>query len=416
MAYYTKRKGYYELRATDGKDLNGKWIIRYRSFKPPEGLTEIQLKAVLEEECQKFQSELNKGSRVSGYSTFEETSKFWMETYGKERLAPKTYERYEDLLRRINTSPIGKMKIKDIDPQTLNWFYRELGKPGTNKLTGNSLSPKTIREHHNIISRILEAAWKWGALQENVARRADPPVVKHKEIDCLNEDEVAEVLRLLEEEPIQYRTMITMLIIYGCRRGELYGLEWKDIDFKNRVLHIKRSLQYVNHEIITKDPKTEKSRREVSMDGYSINLLQEYKKWQDMKRIEAGQFWNETDLLFTRPDGTPIHPDTLGDWWNKFQERHGFTHHTLHSLRHTSASLLIANDTDVATVSGRLGHANANTTLKIYTHQFKTRDAAAAAMMGNLVESALRVQNPEVTVIKKPTFTIIEGGLEEKYG
>lgn len=85
-------------------------------------------------------------------------------------------------------------------------------------------------------------------------------------------------------------------------------------------------------------------------------------------------------------------------------------------------SLLIANDTDVATVSGRLGHANANTTLKIYTHQFKTRDAAAA-MMGNLVESALRVQNPEVavnnpevTVIKKPTFTIIEGGLEEKYG
>lgn len=413
MAYYTKRNGYYELRVSDGKDLNGKMIIRYRSFRPPEGITQNQLNLMLEEQLEQFERDVKKENSINGYSTFKETAEFWMETYGKSRLAPKSFERYEQLLTRIYKSQIGEMKIKDIEPLTLNRFYRELGKPGTNKLTGKTLSPKTIREHHNVISRILEAAWKWGAVKENVARRADPPVVKHKEIDCLNEDEIADVLRCLEEEPIQYRTMITMLIIYGCRRGELCGLEWKDIDFKNHVVHIRRSSQYVNNQIITKDPKTEKSKREVSMDGYSANLMLEYKKWQNEQRLEAGDLWTETDRLFTKADGTPIHPDTIGDWWDKFQKRHGFTHHTLHSLRHTSASILIANDTDVATVAGRLGHANATTTLKIYTHQFKTKDASAAAMMGGLVESALGIQPPEPI---KPVFTVIAGGSDVKYG
>ena len=413
MAYYKKRKGYYELRAYDGKDLNGKPIMRYRTFRPPEGLTQNQLNVLLDEQLEEFERDLKKENRINGYCTFEETAKFWMETNGLNRLAPKTYERYGELLLRIFNSPIGKTKIMDLEPQSLNWFYRELAKPGANRKTGEGLSAKTIREHHNVISRILEAAWKWGAIKENVARRADPPSVRHKEIDCMNEDEVADVLRLLEDEPIQYRTMITLLIIYGCRKGELCGLEWKDIDFKKHVVHIRRSSQYVNKQIITKEPKTEKSKREVTMDGYSAALMQEYKQWQDEKRIEAGSLWTETDRLFTKADGTPIHPDTVGDWWDKFQKKHGLTHHSLHSLRHTSASILIANDTDVATVSGRLGHANATTTLKIYTHQFKTRDASAAAMMGNFVESALGIQPPEPI---QPVFTVIKGGLEAKYG
>ena len=89
--------------------------------------------------------------------------------------------------------------------------------------------------------------------------------------------------------------------------------------------------------------------------------------------------------LCTFPDCvTPIHPDTVGDWWDKFQKRNGLEHHTLHSLRHTNASLLISHDTDVATVSGRLGHSNPNTTLKVYSHMFRARDREAAQTLGNI--------------------------------
>ncbi len=96
------------------------------------------------------------------------------------------------------------------------------------------------------------------------------------------------------------------------------------------------------------------------------------------KIIEAGRIWQDYDRLFTKVEGSPIHPDTIGDWWNRFQNKHGLKHHTLHSLRHTNASLLIACNTDVVTVSGRLGHSNPNTTLKVYSHMFRARDVAAA--------------------------------------
>ena len=91
---------------------------------------------------------------------------------------------------------------------------------------------------------------------------------------------MANVLNLLEEEPIQYKTMITMLIMFGCRKGELCGLEWKDIDFTHGIIHIRRTSQYINRQIITKEPKTEKSKRDISMDPYSAKLLSEYRKWQ----------------------------------------------------------------------------------------------------------------------------------------
>lgn len=401
MAYYIKRKNSYELRVSYGKDLDGKPIIHTRNFKPPEGLTKHKLDVLLDEQLEIFENDIKKEHIITGYSTFREAAEFWMTNEGINRLAPKTYERYQDILRRIYASPIGNMKLKDIEPQTLNGLYRELAKPGANKNTGSALSNKTIREHHNVISKVLEISWKWGAIPENVARRADPPIVKHKEIDCLNEDEVANVLNLLEEEPIQYKTMITMLIMFGCRKGELCGLEWKDIDFTHGIIHIRRTSQYINRQIITKEPKTEKSKRDISMDSYSAKLLSEYRKWQNGKRLEAGKLWVETDRLFTKADGTAIHPDTIGDWWDKFQKRRNLEHHSLHSLRHTSASILIANDTDVATVSGRLGHTNATTTLKIYTHQFKARDIAAASMMGNFVESALNSEKKVLRINEK---------------
>lgn len=389
MAYSVKSGKGYQLRTYDGKKTDGTYKVVTRTWIPADGLTAKQIKRELKAQLAQFEDDVKKGRKITGYSTFRELAEYWINNEGEEKLSPRTLERYKSLLSRVYESPIGDTKLVYIDQQDLNSFYRELKKPGANKNTGGSLSNKTIREHHNVISKILDIAWRWGVIDENIAKRADPPSIGYHEVECLNESEVETVFALLENEPIQYKTMISLLILFGFRRGELCGLEWKDIDFENRIIHIRRTSQYVNKQIITKEPKTERSRREVTIDSYSLQLLLEYKEWQD-KKIQNCKFWNDTDRLFTAYNGKPIHPDTIGDWWDKFQKRNNLPKHTLHSLRHTNASLLISSDMDVVTVAGRLGHANSSTTLKVYSHMFKSRDLIAAEAMAKIANDSLK--------------------------
>lgn len=384
MAYYRKKGKVYELRVYYNKKVHS------RTFHPPEDITPGELAYLLEQELDEFKKDIGKERRITSYSTFKETAEYWMNTVAQYRLSPTTYHRYQILLNRVYDSSIGNTKLRDINQQQLNSFYNDLLKPGSNKHTAGALSQKTVREHHNIISRVLNAAWRMGAIKENIAQKADPPIAHRKEIEFLTEDEVKNVLQLLQYEPTKYKAMITLLLLLGCRRGELCGLEWKDIDFKKGTVHIQRTSLYINHEIITKEPKTFRGNRIISLDCYSAEVLKEHKNYQLEEKLKAGKFWQEYDRVFTQEDGSPIHPTTISCWWRKFQEKNDLGHHSLHSLRHTNASMLIAFNTNVATVSGRLGHADASTTLMIYTHQFKTRDEEAATLIGEFANEAVK--------------------------
>ena len=215
--------------------------------------------------------------------------------YGKANLAVKTYGRYGDYLKRINQS-IGHLKLRDITPMHLNHFYRSLEADGVSKkkkydsygnLIDSKLAPKTIVDHHRLISKILATAVKWGLLERNVAERADPPKIPYREIPYLNEEQVKQMIELLEDEPIQYRTMITLLVYTGIRRGELCGLEWKDIDFDDQVMRVCRSSQYVGGKtIITKEPKTKSGIRRFTLSTTACILLKQYRAWQMKQKLD----------------------------------------------------------------------------------------------------------------------------------
>jgi integrase len=114
-------------------------------------------------------------------------------------------------------------------------------------------------------------------------------------------------------------------------------------------------------------------------------MLEEYRLWQDQLKERVGDIWQETDLVFTRVDGKYFIPDTLSWWFAKFIKRSGLPEVTLHSLRHTHATLLIADGTDIVTVSKRLGHANTSVTLDVYAHAIASRDRLAADRIDQLL-------------------------------
>jgi integrase len=269
---------------------------------------------------------------------------------------------------------------------------------------GGSLSERTILHHHRLIAGILTSAMQWGFILNNPATRVKAPKVERKEARHFDEDQVDYIFELLKEVPIKYRAMITLSIYGGMRMGELAGLDWSDIDLDNKVLKIRQSSQYLPGEgIFTKDTKNFSSQRIISLPKTAIKVMNEYKLWQNGEKAKLGNLWDdECDRIFTTRTGTPMFPSTPSTWFNKFIKNHNekimkdvsigkedkdkylLDAVNFHGLRHTSASLLIGEGTDIVTVSKRLGHSKTSTTTDIYAHKLQKTDVEAADKLENL--------------------------------
>ncbi len=254
------------------------------------------------------------------------------------------------------------------------------------------LAGKTINHHHRLISAILNQAVFWQVITDNPARRVKPPKFERKEAKYLDEKQTATLLRLLDNEPHQNQVMIRFFLFSGVRRGELCGLEWKDIDFKNHMITICRTSQYLPEKgIFTKGTKTDSSVRTIKLPEQAFELLKEHRKWQRTKRIAMGDRWVDCDRLFTQDDGTPIHPDSISGWFHNFISRTDLPQISIHSLRHTNITLLLAAGIPLRTVSYRAGHAQTSTTANIYSHAIRTADEKAAEVLEGL--AAFKARN-----------------------
>ena len=250
----------------------------------------------------------------------------------------------------------------------------------------DKLSGKTVLHHHRLISSMLEKAVKWQIIFANPCDRVEPPKAEHKEAEYLDEVQAQKLLQCLENEPQQYKTMITVLLYTGMRRGELCGLEWSDIDLENNLIDISKSSLYLPQRgIFSDETKTQQSKRVIKIPAIAAESLKAHRAEQITMRLKLGDRWIESNKIFTQWNGKPIHPDTLTGWFAKFIKKNNLPPIHLHSLRHTNATLLIAAGADLRTVSKRLGHSNMTTTGNIYAHAIKSADERAAEALGDIL-------------------------------
>lgn len=263
----------------------------------------------------------------------------------------------------------------------------ELSKPIFEPVDGDAaLSSNTISHYHKMLSSMLSTAVKWQLIYDNPCLRVDPPKIEHSEAHYLDEVQAAHLLDLLDDEPIVYRTMITLLLHTGLRRGELCGLEWKDIDFERAVIFVRRSSLYLPGKGVFEDEtKNETSERCMKVSADVVTMLKAWRAEQSKQRLRMGDQWQDSDRLFTAWNGAPIRPDVITAWFHKFVTKNGLPPIHIHSLRHTNATLLIAAGTSLTTVAARLGHANSTTTSKIYAHAIKSADQAAAEVLQDIL-------------------------------
>ena len=198
-------------------------------------------------------------------------------------------------------------------------------------------------------------------------------------------DELAKILECLEEEPIKWRTITHLLIITGCRRGEIMGLHWDAIDWKGQQLRIDRALLYTAESGVYEDTTKTGETRFIKIPAETMQLLKEYRAYHHGLRLKNGDRWIETDYVFTRDDGGVMNPDNVTQWLSNFAKKYDLPPIHPHKFRHTMASLLIYNGTDTLTVSKRLGHAKVSTTTDIYSHAIKQADERAAESIADVI-------------------------------
>lgn len=251
---------------------------------------------------------------------------------------------------------------------------------------GKTLASSTVHYYHNVISSMLTTAVQWQIIFSNPCDRVKPPKVGKPEPKYLDEEQAKHLIDCLQDEGVQFRVMIELLMFTGLRRGELLGLEWSDIDFDNKIINVRRNSLYLPEMGIFEDEtKTAGSQRAFKISDAVIDLLKEQRTWQATQRLKLGDKWVNSDRLFTAWNGEPLNPSTLTSKFRRFKQKNNIEGISIHGLRHTNATLQIAAGTPLTTVAHRLGHTNASTTTKIYAHAIKSADEAAAEAIADLL-------------------------------
>jgi len=341
------------------------------------------IKKELEKAKTLFEMQCKAGLVATEHKTFAEYGEYVM-TLKERDNKHSTVVRYKEMLVRINAE-IGHLKLENINGEQLTRFYLKLGQAGQNKRTGGGLSHKTILEYHHLISTILNQAKKEGAIPTNPAEYATPPVVRKKEAEFFEVEELQKIMACLEKEPLKWQAITRLMIATGARRGEIMALKWSNIDFKKCEIKICGNLQYtVERGIYLDTPKTNVSRY-VIVDQSVMGLLSQLKKEQTLQRFRMGAGWHDTGYCFTRDDGTVMNPGSITDYLLKFAKKYDLPHINPHKFRHTQASILYAAGIDPITISKRLGHQQVSTTQNIYAHMVAKADAEASGAVANVL-------------------------------
>ena len=358
-----------------------------KTVHPPMGLKPKQVEKWLQEQAVLYEREIRHiAEPVNKSITLAKYIEHWLAEVAPKKLAKSTFARDRQDVRRILPA-LGHYKLTGLTKEVIRNFYEEMR--AERKLTdGGLISERTVEGLHNTLCSILTDAVEEGYLLHNPAWRMYKPQGTRKERPVADEELVQRLITALEGQSLKYETYFKLVLATGMRRGEACGLRWSDINWKKRSIHVQRTVIKLSHEpIFVKPPKTASGDRVVHVSKEMAKLLKAWKQqcaWE--RQQEQGDLLQEDDYLFRQPNGDPMVPTTFTFRFKKILKQNGLPENlSVHSLRHTTASLLISQGVDVRTVASVLGHSQASTTLDIYAHAFDAHKRAASEKLRDAI-------------------------------
>lgn len=247
------------------------------------------------------------------------------------------------------------------------------------------LADKTILAYHRLISIVLSQAEKEMLVPYNAAAKATPPKATKKASNYFQPETISEILKALEAEPRKWQLITHLLLVTGCRRGEIMGLKWEKVDFNNNRVKIDRALIVTPSMGVQESTTKTSDIRYLTLPQETMDLLKQHRRDQLRLQLANGDRWIHTGYVFTQDNGDRMNPDSITAWLNDFSKRHSLPHINPHAFRHTVASVLLANGTDIVTVAAQLGHASASTTENFYAHIIEENKAKASECIADVL-------------------------------
>lgn len=340
----------YQLVLEKGIDARGKRQREYFTYPTKK-------------EAEKAKSEkldqLNKGTYIQPTKiTIKNLLDEWVEVYVKPQLAPSTLRGYLVNINNHIIPYIGNILLQQLTPINVQEMYTKLEK--------KKLSPRSIKYVHTTLREALQYAFKMQMIPRNVCDFVSTPKQIKYKAQVYDQEEVKQLLTLCQNTNME--VPITLAVGIGLRRGEVLGLKWSDVDFKNGYLTVQTNLVSIKGKLIFSTPKTSAGNRTIAIPEYIIILLKKHKLEQSKNRFALGNSYNNHDLVCCKEDGNPINPSNFSQKFNRFLSKTNLKHIRFHDLRHTCATLMLTYGIPAKVASQRLGHSNISITLDTYSH------------------------------------------------
>lgn len=298
-------------------------------------------------------------------------SEHWLETVAKVRLRPATWTNYAYAFR-VHISPsLGRVPLRTLTPTRVRAFLARCAETG--------LAANSVRIVHATLRTMLAEAVRDELVERNVAAIVRGPRVDREEVRPWSLDEASTFLAGAGEH--RWLALFAVGVAVGMRKGELLALSWRDVDLVDGTVRVRQTVQRLRGQgLVFGPPKSPRSRRTIPLPASSLTILLAHRDRQDAERLAAGARWQESGLVFTTNVGTVIEPRNLSRTFDQLVAKSGVRRIRFHDLRHTCASLLLAQGVSPRVVMDVLGHSQLSITMDLYSHVMPSalRDAASA--------------------------------------
>jgi integrase len=344
---------------------NRKRKRRWHSFEGTKRQAQI--------ECARLIAEIQGGvtvdpSRITVAEFLDRFQRDWVALH----VSAASAQRYATSLSFVRRH-LGDRRLQALRPADLAGLYATLVRAG--------LAPRSVEHVHVVLHRALRQAKLWDLLRDNPAELVKPPAVDDEEIIILQPDRARELLDGLYGQPLYL--IASLGLATGLRRSEILALRWRDVDLDAGRLTVERALeQTIAHGVRVKGPKTKYGRRTISLPAHAVADLRAHWRAQQEQRLALGMGKSPDDSpVLATFDGKLQSPGAISAAWRRAMKVIGMPEITLHSLRHTHASMLVASGMNILTISRRRGHASPTITLGTYGHLIHGTDDQAAKIM-----------------------------------
>jgi integrase len=312
-----------------------------------------------------------------GRQTVEQFLGDWLENTVKPSVRSTTYRSYEQTVRNHLVPELGRWPLSKLEPQSVRAMLNR-------KLARGTLSARSVAYLRVVLRAALNQARKWNLVVRNVAELVEPPKCERFRIEPLSPDQARTLLDIAKGDRLE--PLYAVALACGLRMGEILGLRWKEVDFESGRMTVSQALQrQKGRGLVLTETKTDRSRRKIGLPPQLVTVLRTHRVRQLEERLAAGSHWQDKGFVFASRHGTGLEPRNLHRAFKRMLNRAGLPDIRFHDLRHSAASLMLAQGVPLRVVMEVLGHSSISLTANTYSHVMPSLVEDATAKVANVL-------------------------------